>query len=79
MPLVVPLFAVAFNALLWLARVSLSPIVRARVGVVAGWCVALVAPIALLALATRIEKNRREAFLVVAVISLGAAGLVTGV
>jgi hypothetical protein len=79
MPLAVPLFAVAFNALLWLARVSLSPIVHARVGAIAGWSVALVAPIALLALAARVERNRREAFLVVAVISLGAAGLVTGV
>ena len=78
MPLAVPFFAIAFNALLWLTRISLSPIVRMRLGSAAAWGIALVAPIALLALAMRLGHRRREAFVFVAIVSLAAAGFVTG-
>lgn len=78
MPLAVPMFAVGFNALLWLARASLSPVVGMRLGTIAGWLVALIAPVCLLLLAVRVEQRRRDAFVFVAAASLAVAGLVAG-
>jgi hypothetical protein len=78
MPIVVPIFAVAFNALLWLTRIALSPIVGLRLGATAGWLVALISPLALLLLAIRVEHRRRNAFVFVAAGSLAMAGLLAG-
>ncbi len=78
MPIVVPLFAVAFNALLWLARIALSPVVGMRLGAAAGWLVSLISPLALLLLAIRVEHRRRQAFVFVAAASLAIAGLLAG-
>ncbi len=78
MPLAVPLFAVGFNLLLWLTRASLSPMVARHHGAIAGWVVTLIAPLALLWMALRVERDRRDAFVFVSAASLAIAGMLAG-
>jgi hypothetical protein len=78
MGVLVPLFAVAFNALLWTARVSLSPVVTAFAGPAMGWAAALLAPLALLAIALRLRVARAPALLFVSAVSLALVGLLSG-
>jgi hypothetical protein len=69
------LYAAGFNALLWLGHAGLSPVVARARGAPAGWAVALIGPLALLALAARLHLARRDVLVAVAAASLAAAGL----
>lgn len=79
MGLAVPMFAVAFNCLLWLARAGLSPVVTAHLGSAAGWLITMVAPAALLGMAVRLRASRQPEFVFVAATSLAIAALISGV
>jgi hypothetical protein len=78
MGLVVAMFAVAFNSLLWLARAGLSPVVSAHLGSAAGWLITMVAPAALLAMAARLRASRQREFVLVAATSLAIAAMISG-
>ena len=79
MGLAVPMFAVAFNSLLWLARAALSPVVSAHLGSVAGWLITMIAPAALLGMAVRLRATKQPEFVFVAAISLAIAAMISGV
>ena len=78
MGLVLPMFAVAFNSLLWLAHAGLSPVVTAHLGSAAGFLVTMIAPAALLGLATRLSAKRQREFVFVSATSLAIAALISG-
>lgn len=73
MGLRVVLFAVAFNLLLWLSRLTLGARLTSTHGVTIGWILTLLAPTALLLLAARIQPTRRDALLTTATASLAVA------
>lgn len=77
MGLRVALFAVAFNLLLWLSRLTLGARLIAASGPTPGWALTLLAPAALLLLATRLQPARRGAIVSTALASLALASCVS--
>lgn len=75
MGLALPTFAVAFNALLWLARAGLSPVIAPYAGGMGSWAATLLGPLCLTALFVRLDLARREALVLVAALSLALAEL----
>ena len=78
MGIVLPAYAVGFNALLWLSRVGLGPAVAARAGIGVAWTVAAIAPLALLAIAARMRLAAPAALLFVSTLSLAGASFYGG-
>lgn len=77
MGLRVALFTVAFNLLLWLSRLTLGArLIDAR-GPLVGWLCTLLAPTALLLLASRLHPGRRDALVTTATASLALASCVS--
>ena len=77
MGLRVVLFTVAFNLLLWLSRLTLGARFIASRGPTLGRLLTLLAPTALLLLATRLQPARRDALLTTATASLALASCVS--
>ncbi|MBI5514184.1 MAG: hypothetical protein HY909_10475 [Deltaproteobacteria bacterium] len=75
MGLRVAAFALAFNALFILSRLTIGALAWHRWGAFEGLAVALLAPAALLGVATRLVPWQRRAFLAVALgsVALGSA------
>jgi hypothetical protein len=76
MGLRVALFALGFNALQWLSRVTLGLYLARHGSPAAGFAAGLVAPTALLAIGARVTPSLRAALVLVAGISVAAAGLI---
>jgi hypothetical protein len=68
-------FALAFNTLFVLSRLTVAPLAALRWGAPCGLLVALLAPAALLGLATRLTPWQRRTYVVVAFgsVALGSA------
>lgn len=77
MGLRVVLFTVAFNLLLWLSRLTLGERLIATSWPALGWLLTLLAPTALLLLASRLQPARRDALLTTATASLALASCVS--
>ncbi len=78
MGLRLPLFSVAFNTLYWLARRTLVATLAVHLGGALSLAVALAAPAALLAIATRLLPHLRDRLIAVAVVSIATTALLTG-
>lgn len=72
------LFTLGFNLLLWLSRATLGERLFARVGDTGAWLVSLVAPMALLLIATRLSPSRRDSLLFAASLSMAALAMWSG-
>lgn len=72
------LFALAFNALWWLSRLSLGRWAAAHASELACLVVSSLGPLCLLALAMRLDPHRRGAVLGVASVSLCVASSLAG-
>ncbi|MBL8602930.1 MAG: hypothetical protein JNK72_13480 [Myxococcales bacterium] len=76
--LALPLFAAAFNALLWLSQLTLGHALSALGAARLAMAVNVAAPLCLLAIMLRLAPQRRLAALGVASLSLCFANAVTG-
>jgi hypothetical protein len=70
---VVPLYALGFNALLWLSRLVLAP--GLAESPLARWGLTLLAPCAFFAALTRLSPERRPALTLVTAVSVATIGV----
>ena len=72
------LFTLGFNLLLWLSRATLGERLAGALGDTGAWLASLVAPMALLLIATRLSPTRRDALLFASSLSMAALAMWSG-